>query len=543
MFNSLKTNIYLLLGVALAALALEGGYGLWNLRNQLLEDRKSELRSVGGAAFNLVDSFQKQEASGQLTREQAQKLAVEALRQMRYGGKDGRSEYFMIFTSKGMTVLLPPNPQAEGTNRFDVQDKNGQYPVRNSLGAVRDTPKGFAEAMVVNPASGAFMPKLQYVQRFDPWDWAIGTGIFIADLDEKFRSEALSSGLVAALTFVIVAALGYAFSRSILRQVGGEPKEAIVLMQRAAKGDLSVQVANAPTGSMLASFSQMVAALRELVQGILKQTGELDKNALALVNEAKAVAHSAQQQTDNTAAMAAALEELTVSIGHISDSANETHKTSKNSAMRAQEEVQHVKEASEEIQKISDGVSVASGKLNQLEQYAGQIGLIAASIKGIAGQTNLLALNAAIEAARAGEQGRGFAVVADEVRKLAESTTQATAEIEKTLATVKNGTTEAAAAMQAVLPHVAQGMETSGRTVKALNQITDEANNTLVRVSEVADATKEQAGASTELAQQVEKIARMVEETSTAMSHTAEVAGEMQSISGRLSSLVAQFKT
>lgn len=543
MFSSLKTNIYLLLGVALAALALEGGYGLWNLNKQLLEDRKSELRSVGGAALNLVDSFQKQEASGKLTREQAQKLAVEALRQMRYGGNDGRSEYFFIFTLKGMTVLLTPNPKAEGTDRYNFKDKNGQYPVRPLLAAVKDSPTGFAEAEVAHPGSGALMQKLQYVQRFEPWDWAIGTGTFIADLDEKFLSEAVSSALVAALTFIVVAGLGVAFARSILKQVGGEPKEAILLMQRAAAGDLSVQVANAPAGSMLASFSQMVAALRELVQGILKQTGELDKNALALVNEAKTVAHSAQQQTDNTAAMAAALEELTVSIGHISDSASETRKTSKNSAMRAQEEVQHVKEASEEIQKISDGVSVASGKLNQLEQYAGQIGVIAASIKGIAGQTNLLALNAAIEAARAGEQGRGFAVVADEVRKLAESTTHATAEIEKTLATVKNGTSEAAEAMQAVLPHVAQGMETSERTVKALNQITDEANNTLVRVSEVADATKEQAGASTELAQQVERIARMVEETSAAMAHTAALAGEMQSISGRLSSLVCQFKT
>lgn len=195
------------------------------------------------------------------------------------------------------------------------------------------------------------------------------------------------------------------------------------------------------------------------------------------------------------------------------------------------------------IQKIADTVTDASGRIHALEERAKQVSTIANVIKDIAGQTNLLALNAAIEAARAGEQGRGFAVVADEVRKLAERTSSATLEIEQMISGIQHDTVGAVEAMNAALPEVQEGVALATSASESLQAIEDGARRTLERVAEVADATKEQSTASTSIAQRVEQIANMVEETTATIRGTAESAHELEGIAGNLKQLISQFKT
>ena len=163
-------------------------------------------------------------------------------------------------------------------------------------------------------------------------------------------------------------------------------------------------------------------------------------------------------------------------------------------------------------------------------------------IKGIAGQTNLLALNAAIEAARAGEQGRGFAVVADEVRKLAERTSSATIEIERMIAGIQADTVEVVTVMDTALPQVSAGVQAANGAANLLQQIKDGAQITLNRMSDVADGTKEQSVASDNIAQRVEEIATMVEETTSAMRSTAETAKDLEKISSEMNRLVSRFR-
>jgi methyl-accepting chemotaxis protein len=163
-------------------------------------------------------------------------------------------------------------------------------------------------------------------------------------------------------------------------------------------------------------------------------------------------------------------------------------------------------------------------------------------IKEIAGQTNLLALNAAIEAARAGEQGRGFAVVADEVRKLAERTASATIQIEEMITGIQSDTVLVVGVMNAALPQVEAGVQAAQGAADSLRQIKDGAQTTLNRVREVADSTREQSVASDSIAQKVEEIATMVEQTTAAMHSTAETAGDMEKISNELMALVGRFR-
>ncbi|MEI7432007.1 MAG: methyl-accepting chemotaxis protein [Betaproteobacteria bacterium] len=233
---------------------------------------------------------------------------------------------------------------------------------------------------------------------------------------------------------------------------------------------------------------------------------------------------------------------MTVSINHISDSAKDTQENSVTSVRVSDEGFTRIQIASHEIHEISSSVNNASNRIYKLEERAQQISSIAGVIKEIAGQTNLLALNAAIEAARAGEQGRGFAVVADEVRKLAERTSKATIEIEEMISAVQLDTVEVVGVMNAALPQVTAGVKAAEEAAESLRQIKDGAQITLERIREVADSTKEQSVASDSIAQRVEEVATMVDETTAAMRATAETAVEMEKIAGELTRLVSRFK-
>ena len=208
----------------------------------------------------------------------------------------------------------------------------------------------------------------------------------------------------------------------------------------------------------------------------------------------------------------------------------------------ADEGSHRVDQATHAIQKIANTVSEASNRIRALEERANQVSTIANVIKDIAGQTNLLALNAAIEAARAGEQGRGFAVVADEVRKLAERTALATTEIEQMINGIQTETVGAVDAMSAALPEVEQGVQLAGQASESLRSIEAGATRTLDRVGEVASATREQSAASTAIAQRVEEIAQMVDETTATIRGTAESATDLEHIAHDLMRQIDRFK-
>ena len=236
------------------------------------------------------------------------------------------------------------------------------------------------------------------------------------------------------------------------------------------------------------------------------------------------------------------MEELTVSITHVSSNAGETEEHASSAAELAVQGERSVETVAANIATMAGTVGEAAEKVRTLSANAQEVARIASVIKDIAGQTNLLALNAAIEAARAGEQGRGFAVVADEVRVLAERTEKATLEISGVVDRIQSETLNAARVMDAALPEAEQARTTAGETTELLHRIAEGSRAAQGLVRDVAASTREQSEASTSLAQQVERIANQVEDTGSSMRTTALAAQSLLDTARNLSAETARFR-
>ncbi|QEI04624.1 methyl-accepting chemotaxis protein [Pigmentiphaga aceris] len=531
--------------VALATLiviALQAWVVYSDYRQQIAA-KTTEARSVAQSAIGILTRFAKAVDDGKLTRPQAEHAAFEALRGMRFGD---HADYVFVWRMADATTVVHANPAQEGQNQFRaiVDSRPKEVIAADRVKALRSQ-GGSALTLVMQKRGDSPdpLPKQNITMIFEPWGLVLGTGVWLDHVDEAFERGLLKSGLetlAAALLLILSSAL---IVRSVMRQLGGEPAGAVQVMKQAAAGDFtSGRSDKRVPGSLLAAFGDMSNSIRNMIVNVRNEAGSLRHDAGRLSESVQQVSAAAGHQSEATSSMAAAIEELTVSVNHISDAAIETEQLSEGVATLCRNSEGQVNSAASGMQRIAAAVGEASAQISGLEARTEQINVIAGAIKEIASQTNLLALNAAIEAARAGEQGRGFSVVADEVRKLAERTASATIEIEQMVHAVNAETKESTATMSRIRPIVEEGTSLTNQVAESLREIRSRADMTLERVREVAHATREQSSASTAIAQRVESIAQMVEETNASMEETARSAGDMRDMSVRLDTLVGAFK-
>ena len=539
-FHGVKvsTRMHLMVGLTMVGLVILCFAALLQIKETMIEDRKAKIRNLVEYAHSQLAFYDEQVKAGTMSLEQAQTLAKNTLRKARYDEK----EYFWLNDYHPKSVMHPIKPELEGKDMTDNKDPTGKQLYVEFVKVVKADGAGFVDYLWAKPGLTEPVPKLSYVKGYAPWGWIVGTGIYIDDVNAQFRKDAMMLGGVSAALLVVLVILGGLIRASIVNQLGGEPAEAAAVMERVASGDLTAEVGNPAKGSLLDALGGMVTSLRSLVREVNVSAVTLADNAEQIRHASSEVAAAAEHQADATSSMAAAIEELTVSSNHISDSARETEQDSREAMSLSSEGSERVDQATAAIRKIATTVSDASTRIHALEDRANQVSSIANVIKDIAGQTNLLALNAAIEAARAGEQGRGFAVVADEVRKLAERTSTATTEIEQMILGIQGDTGGAVEAMNAALPEVEQGVQLAGHASESLRGIEAGASRTLERIREVATATREQSSASTSIAQRVEEIAQMVDETTATIRGTAETAHQLEQIAQGLKSQIGRFK-
>ena len=436
------------------------------------------------------------------------------------------------------TLLI--HPAQEGKNIAESQDADGRFFIKEIL-EKRD---GIVFYPWMNAAAGETTPREKIVVfgEYKPWNWIVGSGSYT---DEIFslagRARDIMIGATIVLTLVLVGILIFYLNRIVI-----VPMRALVLSsQRIADGDLTVHVDTTgkdEVGKVMNAIQQMVSKLSGIIGEVSRAADTISTASEHLSASSTEISHATEEQAQSTASSAAALEEVKISINGVSLLAEATEDSSKRTATLTSDSVAAIHLAVEEIEAMAKSIGAASDQVSGLVKRSEEVGGIAGVIREIADQTNLLALNAAIEAARAGEQGRGFAVVADEVRKLAERTTRATHEIAEVISLIQQETHQTVDGMQAAAPKIKDGLQKVGEVSLMLDLIAGEAAESRNRAVEVASATREQAVAANDIAKSVEQVAQTTEETNATMHNNAESATQLQEMAQKLRQQVAYFK-
>ncbi len=374
------------------------------------------------------------------------------------------------------------------------------------------------------------------------------TDILVPALESSIRNRIQRAQASLFLTFAITVGVAVVFAYlamgTYLSMIAGV-RALGDGAERLASGNLTGRVSiesRDELDDVARHFNHMAESMQNLL-GVVQQTAQrLGSAATEVASSASRVSQSSAEQTAAATGMAAAIEEMTASIDQITEHANAAHAVSSQSGELSEEGSHIVDGTVAEMQKIADTVNESARIIEELGRHSEGISAIVNVIKEIADQTNLLALNAAIEAARAGEQGRGFAVVADEVRKLAERTTSSTQEISAMIGAIQSGTSGAVSSMQDGVSRVAQGVDLSRRAGESINRIKEGANHVRADVSDISNALREQSLASNEIARNIERIAEMSEANSAAVQGTAQTARELERLAGELQEEVRRFR-
>ncbi|MDP2832809.1 MAG: methyl-accepting chemotaxis protein [Pseudomonadota bacterium] len=345
---------------------------------------------------------------------------------------------------------------------------------------------------------------------------------------------------------IVIGVLGVlGMSLLTIRRISHSLSVAGAMVEAIASGDLTHPIPQSGSdeiGVMLAKLSLMQNSLRDLIGAVRGNVDNLDRAAKDLSAASISSARAGESQSEAASSMAASVEQLSVSIDQVEEHAREARGVTLTSGSQSEEGGRIIHEAASEMRRIAEAVNATAGTIRQLEDYSGQISSIVGVIKDIADQTNLLALNAAIEAARAGEQGRGFAVVADEVRKLAERTANSTQEITAMIGKIQQGTQRAAQEMESGVQRVNDGVNLAHKAGDSVTSIRASAEKVTHAVDDINLALKEQAVAAREIAQKVERIAQGAEESSAAVNQTAASAEQLRMLSSDLQQLTGRFR-
>ena len=536
---SISRRLWMILIVAVLMLMTLGLLMLKQIHDDLYQAKSQKTQHVVQTASGILNFYHGLETTGVLTREAAQKQALSVVRGLRYD----QNEYFWINDLTPVMIMHPANPKLDGQNLSAIRDPDGFAIFNEFVTLAKAKGVGMVDYRWPKPGAAEPVAKTSYIQLFEPWGWIIGSGVYVDDVQAQFRGQVWKASLIGLGIALIMALLVVLIARSIVRPL----QEAVQAMANIASGESDLTRSLDTHGQdevtqLSRHFNTFTAKLRQVVSQLQVCANALAQSSAELGSNASQAHDRSQQQSQQMELVATAINEVTYGVQDVAKNAEHAASEMRDAQTQAEQGQVNIDGSLQQIDALSGTISQAVEVIRTLSTESTQIGGVLEVIRSIAEQTNLLALNAAIEAARAGEQGRGFAVVADEVRLLAQRTQKSTAEIQNMIERLQ-GHSEAAVKVISDSHQASQlTIEQAGQAGASLNAIGQALRNLNGLNASIASATLQQAHVVEDINQNVTQAAGLSHSTALAAQQSSEASVHLKDLSEELNGLLRQFK-
>jgi methyl-accepting chemotaxis protein len=546
------------------------GYLIPALQQSAIEKKKEKIREITDVGLSVLSAMNTRYERGEVSLEEAQKEAVEIIRSLRYGPEN--KDYLWINDFFPVLICHPYRTDLEGTNVSGFADPGG----KRLFVEMADTCSRYGEGYVDyiwqwKDNKERLVPKVSFVKNFKPWGWILGTGIYIEDVRAEVRGVYLKTALV--FLGILAASLALLFVTS--NRISGPVRKIAARFRDIAggQGDLTVrmeEIEAGEVGDLSRSFNSFTGNIRNVVLSIKQVTERLFDSARIISASTEAESENAQDQATAAEEINAAVEEVSLGMDGVTEGIEEQYRNLEALMTRIGALSKNITDMEAHVGEIGGvaGSMLASAQAGEeslhfiseqrdvIKRSTGEIGNIVEIINSISDRTNLLALNASIEAARAGVAGRGFAVVAQEISKLADQTAASIRDVD---ALLKKSDADISASMGGVgetvekVVEIIRGANNMGAMVQKIAMLMNEqagsnaeVNAQVSRVMGIADgirsAVQEQKNAMQEIARSVSGVAALTQEEAESIAVIAGNAQEIRGLADRLNSTVGYFK-
>lgn len=536
---SISRRLWLILVVSVLMLFILTAAMLKQVHTDLYAAKAEKTMHVVQSASGVLDYYQGLEAAGTLSRDVAQKQALDAIRGMRYN----KDDYFWINDMRPVMIMHPMNAKLVGQDLSAIKDPDGFAVFNEMVALAKEKGAGMVQYRWPKPGASEPVRKISYVKLFAPWGWILGSGVYVDDVKAEFQQQTIKAALFSLAIIVIMVLLVIMIARSIVRPL----RDSVQAMADIASGESDLTRSlethgNDEVTQLARHFNAFTAKLRGVVLQLQASANGLEKASSDLgINAEQAQARS-QQQSQQMELVATAVNEVTYGVQDVAKNAEHAANEMRDAESQAHQGQVNIDSSLRQIDHLSGTINQAVEVIRTLSSESTQIGGVLEVISSIAEQTNLLALNAAIEAARAGEQGRGFAVVADEVRLLAQRTQKSTAEIQSMIERLQTHS-------DAAVKVIADSSRSSQLTIEQANQ----AGQSLTSISQalrnlnslnasIASATLQQSHVVEDINQNVTQAAQLSQSTAIAAEQSTQASVQLREMSEQLNGLLRQFR-
>lgn len=539
--NNIQIRFKLWAIIGLMSVGTSGliGVSLFSLYMTQFQDRQDRTKDLVEVAHSTLNYYYQTALTKGTDQELAKQQAFESIRALRYEGK----EYFWINDMNSVMLMHPVNPALEGKNMNSFKDVNGVKVFAEFLKVIKQDGAGFVSYMW--PKAGETEPtaKNAYVKEFKPWHLIIGTGVYLDVLYQQFFDNLFRFGIAVVLLTLFIGGSAlfiiYLVTSRVIRLKD-------IMLGVAQSGDLTRRVdfkGKDELGIIASSFNQMMSSFQLIVDKVGSSSSQLDDIVVQSNHISDKTTLGVETQLKETEHTASAMLQMAASAQQANDISTIANNKAQEVQQQSKQGLAIITTSNDKIKCLAQNVADATNSIHQLRNSVMEIETVLDVIGQVSDQTNLLALNAAIEAARAGEQGRGFAVVADEVRHLAQRSQGSAVEIHDMIERLRNQTLATVDVMEKAQSMAQEGVEQAVQAGTSFSDITQGISEISHLNQQITLASNEQTQVAEEISRNINNINTVTEDTAKANNAMGTNIHELKHCAGQLRTLVAEFST